>query len=175
MRLFVAVCFDTETRARILAVQGRLRELDRQANFTRPENLHLTLVFLGEVRPERQSAAERAMLRTRVEPMDLTFDQVGFFRQRGSQLWWIGLRPSPVLSHMQEELCHRLTEEGFSLETRPFQPHLTLARQVLLPGEPDRAALLGAPFSTRVNRISLLESQRLNGKLVYTGRFHTEG
>ncbi|MCI2105651.1 MAG: RNA 2',3'-cyclic phosphodiesterase [Intestinimonas sp.] len=175
MRLFIAVRFDAETQAHILDVQGRLWNLDQHASFTRLENLHLTLVFLGEVRPERLNAVKQAMLRTHIEPMDLTFDRVGRFRQRDSELWWIGLRLNPTLERIQGELSRHLAAENFPLETRAFQPHLTLARRVLLPRKPDRAALLGDPFSTHVKQISLMESSRLKGKLVYTERFVVAG
>ena len=48
MRLFVAINFDSITIENIAAVQGRLKALSR-GNFSRPENLHMTLAFLGEV------------------------------------------------------------------------------------------------------------------------------
>ena len=52
MRLFIAINFDEETKQSIIAVQRRLREWGR-GNFSHPENLHLTLAFLGETAPER--------------------------------------------------------------------------------------------------------------------------
>ena len=63
MRLFLAVNFDDATKHRIQAVQQRLREV-AQGDFSRPENLHLTLAFLGEVPAQKAAAACRAMDRT---------------------------------------------------------------------------------------------------------------
>ncbi len=170
MRLFLAVNFDDATKYHILAVQQRLRET-AQGDFSRPENLHLTLAFLGEVPSQKAAAVRRAMDRTGAVSLHLTFDQTGFFRRDGGDIWWIGLAENPVLFRLQQELCGNLIAEGFRLEERRFSPHITLARRVRLQQEVDRSAILGAPFDTSVDAVSLMRSERLSGVLTYTEQY----
>lgn len=170
MRLFLAVNFDDATKHRIQAVQQRLREV-AQGDFSRPENLHLTLAFLGEVPVQKAAAVRRAMDRTRAVTLHLTFDQTGSFRRDGGDIWWIGLAENPALFRLQQELCGNLIAEGFRLEKRRFSPHITLARRVRLQQEVDRSAILGAPFDTSVDAVSLMRSERLSGVLTYTEQY----
>ena len=171
MRLFVAIQFDSEVKDRIQTVQERLRCLDNCANFTRRENLHLTLAFLGETPEARLRDIEGAMRAVETVPLELCFDRTGRFRQRDSELWWIGVRKNRELERMQAELTARLRSAGFSLEERTFHPHLTLAREVRLTRPPDQAALLGGPFAARADSMSLMRSQRLRSRLIYTEIF----
>jgi len=173
MRLFIAINFDEETKQNILDVQRRLREFG-EGNFSRPENLHLTLAFLGEVAPARVAAVHKAMDSVTLRPMKLTFDNVGCFKRDGGNIWWIGLAENKALSDVQKELADSLLAGDFRLESRRFSPHITLAREVRLTVQPDRKALLGKPFFAQVNAISLMCSERIGDVLTYTEQYRRE-
>lgn len=170
MRLFVSINFDKDTKEKILTVQNRLRELGR-GNFSRPENLHLTLAFLGEVHPNQISALCRAMNDTSFYPMKLTFDRVGSFKREGGDIWWIGVTENKLLTDLQSTLSRNLAAQGFLLESRRFSPHITLAREVKLQAIPDCTELLGDSFGTDVNAMNLMRSERIVGKLTYTEHY----
>ncbi len=170
MRLFIAINFDDRTKEHLLAVQHRLHELGR-GNFSPPENLHLTLVFLGEVEPRRESAAREAMDSVTVLPMKLAFDHAGRFRREGGDIWWLGIGADKALTTLQRELSTNLRNKGFRLENRRFAPHITLARQVILHRTPDEGQLLATPFATEADTVSLMLSERIKGKLTYTERY----
>lgn len=174
MRLFIAINFDKETKQNIIAVQRRLRELGR-GNFSRPENLHLTLAFLGEVAPERVAVIRRLMDKLNVPQLRLVFDHVGRFQRDGGDVWWIGLEPNKALLALQKELYHQLIDAGFQLDNRRFSPHITLARKVVLDKEPDRSKLIEVPFATNVDTVSLMLSERIDGKLTYTEQYAVAG
>ncbi len=166
MRLFAAICFPEEIKARLEEV---LTELSRQAegNFTRPENLHLTLAFLGET--PRLRAAQAAMHSVKGSPFVLTAKGLGRFRRPGGDICWMGLLPCPELLAVQEQLASALRAAGFPLEGRPFTPHLTLGREVLLhPGfRLDTFSQTLPDLRIPVKRLCLMESRRDGGKLVY--------
>lgn len=166
MRLFIAINFDQETKEKLLAVQRRLREFGR-GNFSRRENLHLTLAFLGEVSQNQIEQVCRAMDATTVSSMDLTFDHVGCFRRNGGDLWWIGLAENQSLISLQSRLSSHLATQGFLLERRRFSPHITLARELKLQDIPNRNKLLGKSFHSNVQAVSLMSSERMGGKLTY--------
>jgi len=173
MRLFIAINLDEETKQNILAVQRRLRELGG-GNFSRPENLHLTLAFLGEVAPARVAAVRKAMDSATLQPMKLTFDHVGCFKRDGGDIWWIGIAENTALLEVQKKLSDSLLTDGFRLESRRFSPHITMAREVQLTTQPDRNALLGESFSTQVSTVSLMCSERVGGRLTYTEQYRKE-
>jgi 2'-5' RNA ligase len=170
MRLFLAINFDAQTKDSILAIQHRLREMGR-GNFSHPENLHLTLAFLGEVEPQRETAVREAMDSIAVSPMKLIFDRVGRFRREGGDIWWLGLGTNKKLMSLQQDLSVHLQSKGFVLEERRFSPHITLARQMILHGTFDEGKLLEAPYGTAADTVSLMLSERINGKLTYTSRY----
>ena len=167
MRLFVAVSPDDALRKAMLQVQRGLAAGLVRGNLTRAENLHLTLAFLGEVPPERVSAARRAMQASAGAPFPVALSQVGRFRGRGDDLIWLGLAHTPELMAQAERLNRALREEGFSLERRAFTPHLTLARRaVYRPGfVPEQLHVPRA--QCRVTALYLMESTRPNGVLTY--------
>ena len=86
MRLFIAINFDPDTKEKLLDVQRRLKAC-ASGNFTRPENLHLTVAFLGEV--GEASDVKRAISDRFVQPVALEFDRVGTFRR---DLYWVGVK-----------------------------------------------------------------------------------
>ena len=167
MRLFIALLLDGAARDQLRAMQRALGQRDPGARLTRPENLHLTLAFLGEVPPGREAAVRRAMDQTPLPPLTLTFTKTGRFRRDGGDIWWAGLAANPALADVHRALTGELGRAGFPLEKRPFRPHLTLARQVD-PALPLAELLPAGPFSTRVEEMHLMRSERLGGRLTYT-------
>lgn len=170
MRLFLAINFDARTREHILAAQRRLQEVGR-GKFPRPENLHLTLVFLGELAPQREAAIREAMDSVSVPAIRLVFDRTGRFRREDGDLWWLGLAPNGALTTLQKELSDSLRSRGFILESRRFSPHITLARQVTLRGPLGENELLETPFTAEADTVSLMLSERIDGALTYTQRY----
>lgn len=164
MRLFIAINFDRKTKENLLAVQGRLKTYGR-GNFTREENLHLTLAFLGELPEDRIPDIKAAMDSVTVPEMRLIFSDVGCFRN-DSELWWIGIKENKALTALQKELTAALKARGFKLESRRFVPHITLARQMHA-GRIPANALLPKPFSADVCEMHLMKSYREDRRLIY--------
>lgn len=167
MRLFIAVNFDQETKNRIKAVQERLRTVGK-GSFTHIDNFHLTLVFLGEVHPNKAGLVRQGMDNTSGMKTEITFDRAGCFHREGGDIWWIGLKRNSVLEQLQHDLTAQLTALSFRLTERRYYPHVTLARRVVTSREIDLVSLMGAPFKTNVYAISLMKSERIQGKLTYT-------
>ena len=159
MRLFAAVHFSMEAKASLLDAMDDLR---RQAdgNFTREENLHLTLAFIGETNNLKGAIA--ALERVEGAPFKLRLRGAGHF----GDLWWAGLEKCPPLEKLAANTQRALRKAGFPIEERPFRAHVTLARQVRPLG--DGIFLRVHPAETRVTRLSLMKSERIDGRLTYT-------
>ena len=129
-RCFVAVTLGDPTRAALIEYLERLRATVAGVGWTRPENLHLTLKFLGDVAPARvPSLTERLRLAVAAEPaFTARVGGVGAFPSLARpQALWIGVGSPRVaaLAAAVESACER---EGFEPERRPFRPHVTLGR-----------------------------------------------
>ena len=123
-------------------------------------NLHLTLVFLGDVAVMRVAALSAIGLAvaSRVPPFPLTLDRTGTFR--GSAIAWAGASATPrELVELVQQLRDALMTEGFALERRAFQPHVTLARRCRAPGN----IQLAAPIAWNVVGIALNASEPGSG------------
>ena len=164
MRLFIAINFNNETRSRLLDLRDELRGKSQRGNFSMPENLHLTLAFLGEC-DSKQTAAVKAVLCTvSFKPFDITVDCIGCFKSDGGDIWWAGLRENKALSALHSELSEKLIAAGFSLDKRKYSPHITLGREVETDAKPWRIE----PFGETIGMIELMKSERIRGKLTYT-------
>ena len=168
MRLFIAINFDDETKARLLQCQESLRQVSAGGNFTRPENLHLTLVFLGETLPGRVRDIQRVMDCAPAGPFALQFEGMGKF----GDTWWVGIRQDPALAGLYNHLSQGLKSAGFPIESRPFKPHLTLAREVIL--RPGASPEKPESFTAQAAAIHLMKSERINGRLTYTSIFEKQ-
>ena len=92
MRLFIAINFNKATKQGLLALRDEVCRDSSGGRFSLPENLHLTLVFLGEC-DAKQTVAAKSVLDTVIfEPFDITIDCVGRFKRDGGEVWWAGVR-----------------------------------------------------------------------------------
>lgn len=163
MRLFIAALFTPEILAELREAIDRLRRTAVSGNFTHPENLHMTLAFIGET-----SCVEdivRAMREAGPQPFELTLSGCGMFRQSGGNIVWAGIAENRPLAEYAGRLADALRRKGFKIESRAFKPHITLGRQVVLP---ERLNLEVKPLSMRCSKISLMRSDRPDGRLTYT-------
>jgi len=164
MRLFIAINFSDETKSRLLKAIDGLKAISQKGNFTRPDNLHLTLVFIGECQPKQLPAIQEVIDSVTIKPFTLTFDCMGKFAKDGGDICWISLKKSDTLQVFQKTLNNGLVSKGFFIEQRHYKPHITLGREVVLKAE------LGTvePFSQEVDSIDLMKSEYVNGKLTYS-------
>jgi RNA 2',3'-cyclic 3'-phosphodiesterase len=134
LRLFFAVELPDELREAAAAHAARLRREfpAASASWPRPESLHLTLKFLGEVEAVRLDALHYAASAAAawLAPFELTVEGAGTFPPRGAaRVLWLGVRDdSAQLSRLQYRLEKECAQMGFPRESKPFRPHLTLAR-----------------------------------------------
>ena len=133
-RVFCAVELPDEVRAAAAAHAARLRRdfPDARASWSRPESLHVTLKFLGEIEWARVEDLSRAA-RAAAEgsgPFALSVEEAGTFPPRGAaRVLWLGVEDSSGgLARLQRRLEDECEAAGFEREARAFKPHLTLAR-----------------------------------------------
>lgn len=161
MRLFVAIRFSSEINQALLSAISELKQQVRHGTFTRPENLHLTLAFLGETdRITDAVSALTAAAAVQMGAFPLALAGTGRF----GELFWAGVAASPALSALAREVAVRLRRQGFTIERREFLPHITLARRI--DGNDIRITIPRREMIVR--DVSLMKSERIEGRLTYT-------
>ncbi len=132
IRSFIAMDLPSAVIARLENAQQQLQQLKLRARWVRPENIHLTLKFLGNISPGRIDAIAHAMDQAaRDRPaFVLALRGIGFFPGiRRARVIWMGLGGQvQQLFALQRKLEAHLEAIGFAAEKRPFKGHLTLGR-----------------------------------------------
>jgi 2'-5' RNA ligase len=132
IRSFVAILLDDEVRAAVAATIERLRPLGSAVAWVPPQNLHITLHFLGNQDEARLAAAEAALADAAAQcaPIDVTVHGIGGFPGlERPRILWIGLAQGALdLRALQARVADALAAEGFPSEDRPWHPHLTIGR-----------------------------------------------
>lgn len=130
MRLFVALQIPSTVRENLVEFVKPLRALGPQPRWVRPENLHVTLKFIGEVVPEKFAAIRTGLAAGRADrEVTIEFRGVGFFpNEKSPRVFWAGMNASPNLKILASDIDNATQKLGIPREQRPFLPHLTLAR-----------------------------------------------
>jgi 2'-5' RNA ligase len=172
MRLFIGIGFNQEVKNQLASISENLRKYTEKGNFTRMENFHLTLAFLGDTEPMMIMAIQKAMDNTAAlfSPFQIEMGNIGSFARGGSDIYWLGIAHNDALVKIKQQLDNELMQAGIAFERGAFKPHLTLARQVKLQNNFDKEDFIRKnPSPTaHVEKISLFESGRINGVLTYT-------
>jgi 2'-5' RNA ligase len=167
MRLFTAIELAPDTKNAVIRQQARLaaeiRARGAAVRLTPPEQLHLTLVFIGQADEARlRSIVELMTGNIRQAPFELAFGPAGVFPPRGrARILWLGVeRGERELIDLQTEVVERLARAGVPREARPYHPHLTIGRWRDDEG-PRGAAFAGAALDAveRVTAVTLFESR----------------
>ncbi len=130
MRVFVALDVPDEVRRALGDLMARLAPCCRAARWARGEAMHVTLKFIGEAVPENVERIKNALQGVHsAEAVEMRFRNVGFFPNAGHpRVFWAGIEASPNLAELAAAVEGAVEPLGIPRETRPFRPHLTLAR-----------------------------------------------
>ncbi len=154
-RLFFALWPDATVREPLVRLQRGLGDCGRSVP---PENLHVTLRFLGDTDETRIAALKAVATAAVFEPFAWRLDRLGLWPRTG--ILWAGTAATPpALGALATTLSVRLEELGIEPERRPFQAHCTLFRK----SRRRPRSLEITPICWSVDEFVLVES-RLDGR-----------
>ncbi len=131
IRLFIALPISEEIRKRCEALEEIGRQKVSSIRWIDPGQIHLTLFFLGWTDPALQPSMEAQIREAAREaaPFSVQVAGLGVFPKPSSpKVFWVGVSSDPALLALQQNLSMRMAALGFSMEARPYRPHLTLGR-----------------------------------------------
>ncbi len=125
IRIFVGIVLPEDLRLRLAGLGGGVPG----AKWVAPENLHLTLRFIGEVEDWLADDLDAALARIRAPAFTLTFDRIDAFGSgRRPRVLWAGVERNPALERLHDGVEAAVVRQGLEAESRKFLPHVTLAR-----------------------------------------------
>jgi len=181
VRSFIAIELPDELKLGLAQLEAQLK-MSKQpwVKWVDPYSIHLTLKFLGSIAADRISEITRAMEEAvqGISPFHLEVKDLGVFPNlRRFQVAWVGISGEvDKLSQLQQHLESNLARLGFAPESRPFTPHLTLARlrnQASLDERQSFGQLIAntkfeAAYTVKVDAISLIKSQLTREGAIYS-------
>ena len=181
VRSFIAIELPDELKVGLTQLEAQLK-MSKQpwVKWVNPYSIHLTLKFLGSIAVDRISEITSAMEGAiqGISPFRLEVKDLGVFPNlRRVQVAWVGISGEvDKLSQLQQHLESNLARLGFAPETRPFTPHLTLARlrnQASLDERQSFGQLIAnarfeAAYTIKVDAINLMRSQLTREGAIYS-------
>jgi 2'-5' RNA ligase len=164
MRLFIAINLNDEMKESLIGIQHTMRAYGMRGNATVPENMHLTLAFIGDY--DDSEYVKSVVDSIEIKPFDIKLSGIGAFKD----LWWVGLENSAPLQAVVRRLRRALAEADIPFDRKKFSPHITILRRAkgsmadVPEGEIDQ--YFGA--SMTVDHISLMRSDRGKSGMIYT-------
>ena len=159
LRLFIAIQLPEDIRENLALICRGLPGV----RWTAPENLHLTLHFLGEVEAEARLDLCDALDSLESPVFELSLNGVGrFISEKKPRALWVGIEKVDVLFDLHKKIERIVSAAGFKADRREFHPHITIARPKTVPeGRLNQYMELYSDFSSspfEVKEIYLMSS-----------------
>jgi 2'-5' RNA ligase len=176
-RAFIAIDLPESVKSFLSEAQEALKVYGFRVKWVRPQNIHLTLKFLGDTATADIAKIAEAMTlaATTCPIVSLAAKGIGVFPDvRRARVIWAGLKGRlEILADLQQTLDAGLADLGFPRETRPFKSHLTLGRAKgkIVPARMKAAIDKLKEFeseSFEINRVVLFKSELQPGGAIYT-------
>ena len=162
MRLFIAIQFEKNILDALTDFQTDLKRQGVTGYYTKRENLHITLAFIGDY--GNPDEVLDAMKQVDFRPIEISLDGVGSF----GELFWAGLADNPHLSGYVKRLRRELSEQGIPFDKKRFLPHITLIRKYSCRGGKEIPISDPPKGSMVATRVSLMRSERGKNGMIYT-------
>lgn len=175
LRVFIGIGLPSPVKNILKQAQNKAEEEIKKARWVRPENIHLTLQFLGNCEDELVPRIDQALasVASKTEPFEFTIAKLGAFPSvKRSRVLWAGIEEGAFeIEKLHEQVENAMMPLGFMPEKRKFHSHITLAR-LKVPQDVgkaiENARMLSIQEPVEVRRITLFQSQLNKGGAIYS-------
>lgn len=176
IRAFVALELGEDVRQKLVDAVAPLRRTGAHVSWVPPENLHLSLAFLGDIFPNTAELVGSALDEAAGVSANFSFDVSGigaFGSKRSPRVIWAGVGENPPLMSFHEHVTGLLQALDLSIESRRFRPHVTLGRVRSARGRDALLSALGSAGAidfgrVEVARVVLMQSTLTPQRAVYS-------
>lgn len=172
MRAFVAIEIPKEIKSEIAKIQSDLRRAGLGAKWVKPENVHLTVAFLGSINPEQITVVKKVVnkVNQRLNPIKLTLSEISAFPNFNfARVIFVGLSGQiETLNKIAKEAREELKAKKIWFDEKPFVAHLTLGRLK----KPQKLAQLIQKFAVKKIRFAVKEVSLYQNQLFPSGSIY---
>lgn len=177
IRAFIAIELPQEIQERLNQIINRLKEQmgDVPVRWVDPENIHLTLKFLGDVSVTNIQVLQELLYAevNSYKPMVISVGGLGAFpKLRSPRVIWVGVESPPEMVSIQRGIDAQTARIGYPSDSRPFSPHLTLGR-VSRNASPPEVRVIGDVLNSQ--KIGFLGVARVMGIHLYRSDLKPSG
>ena len=162
IRAFIAISISSDIKQELAALIDKLKTSGADVKWVNPENIHLTLKFLGYISPEKIEEVKKVLdgIKSKFTPFKITFSGVGAFPKLSyPKVIWVGIQNGKDdAKRIYELLETELEKAGFEKEERAFSAHLTIGR---VRSGKNKAALKPAIESLSFSSDKILEVEHI--------------
>ena len=162
MRLFIAINFNENMNYALLKMQNGLKRTGVKGSFTREENLHMTMVFIGENDDPR--IIEKIMRNVSFKAFTIRVSGFRLFKD----MIFANVEDNPDLSDYVKRLRLALSENNIDYDRKSFMPHITFVRRVSGTSMLEKQTEKSIVETMKVSRISLMKSEQGKYGMIYT-------
>jgi 2'-5' RNA ligase len=168
MRTFIALLFDDEPKEIIYDILGEVRTISESGRFILKNNLHLTILYVGETSAEELLAMKEKLSEIKLEKFDYQTNRIKYFRKSNSRIIvYLGVDKIEPLENLYTTVRIKLREIDLNFNSEKYTPHITLGRQVKVKSSESLHNIYSNSLNLRASRISVMESKKVNNKIVY--------
>lgn len=168
MRVFIALLFDEEKKDIIFDILQEVKLISYKGNFTSIGNLHLTLIYIGETSQDELTKIKKKLQEIKVNRFNYLTNKIKYFVKGDNQkIIYLGVDKSEQLISLYQNVVTKLNELGNHFRLDKYTPHITLGRKVTTKKLESINSIYCNPLEMQALKISVMESKRVNDKLIY--------
>ena len=168
MKTFIALRFEEEPNDIIYDILGEVKAISKSGNFTHKKNLHLTILYIGETSEESLEAMKSKLMEIEQLRFQYHTNHIRYFKKSNDRLIvYLAVEKIKALEDLYHSVRLKLKETGQDIHSAKYTPHITLGRKVLIKNNQSLHNVYTNSLCLKANSISIMESKRLNNRLVY--------
>lgn len=168
MRIFIALLFDEENKNIIHDILQEVKVISKSGNFTERNNLHLTLVYIGKTCDSELKNIRKKLSEIKIQKFNYMTNKIKYFKKSNNQkIVYLGVDKTDEMLNLYNQVVDKLNELDYHFLHEKLTPHITLGRKVILREYENVRSIYCNPLNLKAIKISIMESKRVEDKLVY--------
>lgn len=171
MRVFIGIRLSSQVKEYLDKVRRTIQTSTYKGVFTRFDNYHITLKYIGEATSDDLDTLENMLdfVASNHQAFHLSIEDLGSFHKKGSYIVWMGVNHGKKeLKSVFDSLESLMEDNGFKKEQRKYQPHITIGKKILFSYDKSQIKLPSFDRHILVDKLTLFWSHREKEELIYT-------
>lgn len=174
MRVFIGFSFEDEIKEYLFEQSRSIADKCEKGRFTRLENFHMTLKFIGNVEEEDIDSIKKAMRLAAdgAKSIEIEMDRVSHFEKKKRKILWYGIKKNEYVENLQRRVDEELSRKLEIKMDDEYIPHITIGRNIIADEETYKANIYSKKI--RISRLTLFHSTNIEGILSYVPIFEVD-